>query len=189
MTKEETREKIILAAEKLFSENGYDGVSTKTIANEARITEMTLFNHFHTKEELYHSIIIENYLSTEITSIFSKLSFNDFEKDLIVISDKIIDSFFKNKEIIQMRLKEKNSFHNDEIFKVENDSVFIQLVPIFNIYYEKKAIRLTGEKAATQFITMLKGICIISLIEQRDLDYFYAIAKEFVIIFCSGVQI
>lgn len=188
MTKEETREKIILAAEKLFSENGYDGVPTKAIALEAGITEMTLFNHFHTKEELYKSIIVENYLATEITSIFSKLYFNDFEKDLILISNKIIDSFIKNKEIIKMRLKEKNSFHNDEIFKVENDSVFIQLIPIFNIYYEKKAIRLTSERAARQFVTILKGICLISLIEDRDAGYVYSIVEEFVKIFCTGVQ-
>jgi AcrR family transcriptional regulator len=56
MSKEETRKKILKAAEALFSKNGYDGVPTKKIAKEAGITEMTLFNHFSTKKLLLSEI-------------------------------------------------------------------------------------------------------------------------------------
>lgn len=51
-TKEETRSLIIDEATRLFKENGYDNTNTRTIAQNCRIAEGTLFNYFATKEEI-----------------------------------------------------------------------------------------------------------------------------------------
>src|SRR5436853_7778460 len=50
--KEQTKEKILAAALKLFRENGLDGTTTKEISKKAGIAEGTLFNYFKTKEDL-----------------------------------------------------------------------------------------------------------------------------------------
>ena len=45
-----TRERILEAALRLFAENGYEGTTTRDIAQRADIATGTLFNYFRTKE-------------------------------------------------------------------------------------------------------------------------------------------
>jgi len=52
-----TREKIIEAAHELFSCKGYQGTSTRDIAQHAGVAEVTLFRHFTTKETLFGVVI------------------------------------------------------------------------------------------------------------------------------------
>lgn len=53
MSKEDRRAQIIDSAMKLFVVNGYNATTTASIAEEANISEVTLFRHFSTKEELF----------------------------------------------------------------------------------------------------------------------------------------
>lgn len=48
-----TRQKLCEAAIDLFSQEGYDGVTTKKIAEVAGVSEMTLFRHFGSKTNLF----------------------------------------------------------------------------------------------------------------------------------------
>jgi AcrR family transcriptional regulator len=50
-----TRQLIQLAAQQLFEERGFDAVSVAEIARSADFSEMTVFNHFPTKEDLVFS--------------------------------------------------------------------------------------------------------------------------------------
>jgi AcrR family transcriptional regulator len=50
--KEETKERILRAALRLFREKGLDKTTTKQISQQAGIAEGTLFNYFKTKEDL-----------------------------------------------------------------------------------------------------------------------------------------
>ena len=51
-----TRELIILNALKLFSINGYDGVSTSQIAEASNLVKSSLYTHFKKKEDILTSI-------------------------------------------------------------------------------------------------------------------------------------
>ena len=42
---------------KLISEKGYLGSTTREIAQEAGVTELTLFRHFGTKEKLFEALL------------------------------------------------------------------------------------------------------------------------------------
>jgi AcrR family transcriptional regulator len=50
--KEETKQRILRAALKLFQEKGLEGTTTKEISKRSGIAEGTLFNYFETKEDL-----------------------------------------------------------------------------------------------------------------------------------------
>src|SRR6185437_7848226 len=50
-------DRITRAAITLFSANGYHGTSTRDIARVAQVSEVTLFRHFQTKEELFLSAL------------------------------------------------------------------------------------------------------------------------------------
>ena len=50
--KAETEERILRAARRLFTDNGYDSTTTRDIAKAAQIASGTLFNYFPTKEAI-----------------------------------------------------------------------------------------------------------------------------------------
>ena len=54
---ENTAEKVLEIATKLFAEKGYDGVSTKEICREAGANVAAIHYHFESKENLYLEVI------------------------------------------------------------------------------------------------------------------------------------
>lgn len=187
MSKKETHKKILQAAEKLFAENGYDGISTKQIALEAKVTEMTLFNHFENKENLYNTVVKEKYLEINIKEKLDSLTYENLEIDLKIIATAILNNYFENKSILAMRLKEKESFHHDETFLIENDPIYEQIKPVFEIYKEKKYLKFSGENAAKLFIVSIKGMCHIYLLENKINEELTATVYDFVSVFCNGI--
>ncbi len=189
MSKKDTHLKILKAAETLFAANGYDGVSTKQIASEANVTEMTLFNHFESKENLYNSVVKEKYLKINIESVFDSLSYNNLENDLKIIASAILKNFFENKTILAMRLKEKESFHHDKAFMLEDDPIYLQVKPIFKKYTDKKYLKMSSENTAKLFIAAIKGMCHIYLLENKINEELSATVYDFVSVFCNGILI
>jgi AcrR family transcriptional regulator len=57
MTSQERREAIIDAAVKIFAEKGFRGTTTRELAAAIGVSEPILYQHFHTKRDLYAAII------------------------------------------------------------------------------------------------------------------------------------
>lgn len=76
--KADTTERITGAAKELFIRQGFRGTSTKQIAQEAAVSEMTLFRHFRTKEAIFRAVILP------LVSFFDELQIkkNENLKDL-----------------------------------------------------------------------------------------------------------
>ena len=55
------RASIVTAASRLFSQQGFRGVTTRALASAAGITEPVLYEHFKTKRDLYTAIIEDKY--------------------------------------------------------------------------------------------------------------------------------
>lgn len=53
--KAQTREAIYGAARRLFSERGFDRVTVAEVAREANVSEVTVFNYFPSKEDLFYA--------------------------------------------------------------------------------------------------------------------------------------
>lgn len=94
---EKTRQKIISSAKELFIRQGYKGTTTKQVAKDAGISEMTLFRHFPTKELVFRAVIqpLNDFLEklhflevddikTQIKELLQdRLSFLCIERDLV----------------------------------------------------------------------------------------------------------
>jgi len=52
--KQQTRELIADAARRLFADRGFDAVTVAQIARAANVSEVTVFNYFSTKEDLFY---------------------------------------------------------------------------------------------------------------------------------------
>src|SRR5208337_2047694 len=86
-----TEQKILDAAIKVFSEEGYAGATTRKIAQEANITEITLFRKFQTKENLLKEVFIRQQNSISMLKKLSKMSKNgDIIKDLNSLAKQAI---------------------------------------------------------------------------------------------------
>ncbi len=57
MKKINTKKRLLDATLKLISEKGYLGATTRKIAEEAGVTELTLFRHFGSKEKLFKELL------------------------------------------------------------------------------------------------------------------------------------
>jgi AcrR family transcriptional regulator len=76
-----TRDKILETAIKLFSERGFNGTTTKEIAEEAGVNESLIFRYFTTKRDLYGAIIekkIEEEPGIEVPIEMFKKTRNDW---------------------------------------------------------------------------------------------------------------
>ena len=60
MSARDTRQRILIAAQRLIESGGYARLTTKDIAREAGCAEGTLFNHFGRKEDLCLAVVLEN---------------------------------------------------------------------------------------------------------------------------------
>ncbi len=57
LTAEKRTAQIVKVAMKLFSQKGFNGATTREIAEKAKISEATIFKHFARKEDLYSAIV------------------------------------------------------------------------------------------------------------------------------------
>src|ERR687897_3035073 len=57
LTSEERRQAIVDAVKGVFAEKGFDGTTTRELANAAGVSEALLYKHFPSKESLYAAML------------------------------------------------------------------------------------------------------------------------------------
>lgn len=57
----DTRQRLLDAAARVFARDGLTGATTRAIAKEAGVNEVTLFRHFQTKDRLLAAVVGENF--------------------------------------------------------------------------------------------------------------------------------
>ncbi len=117
-TKKNNHEKIIESATKSFVHNGYTRSTTRQIAEDAGVTEITLFRHFGSKEKLFECVIDRFYQSIpDLTTLFSEQLSGSIDEDLVTISKILLSILVERREGLIMALNEANHFSNaKEIF-------------------------------------------------------------------------
>jgi AcrR family transcriptional regulator len=94
-----TKEQILEAALKLFSENSYHGASIRDIAKVIGKRESSIYNHFKSKDEIFERIIEK----------FSNRNFGT-----IILTDKLINNISKPEKFFQMLSENIIDFWNSE---------------------------------------------------------------------------
>lgn len=102
--KSSTVDKILVSAIKLFAEKGFNGTTTKEIAEMADVNESLIFRHFSTKRELYGAIIekkIEEEPGIELT-IETHRDSKDDELVFTAIASRMINKCGKDPSFIRL---------------------------------------------------------------------------------------
>ncbi|SFG79151.1 transcriptional regulator, TetR family [Desulfotomaculum arcticum] len=119
--KEETRQKIIDVAMKLFYKQGFASTTLEQIAEEADIARKTLYNHFPVKEDIIieylHRFITER--APEIEQLIKEYS--DIRSRLVIVLSRILEwtSQLMTKDIFRIYV----SYHVQKILTATFDEI------------------------------------------------------------------
>jgi AcrR family transcriptional regulator len=116
--KSSTREKILRTALRLFSEQGYDGTSTKQICDAAKVNIAAITYHFGTKEALLNAIF-STQMSADLLAVSQLLreanTREEFEIRIRMLCDVLTGLKLKNQAFHQ--LIEREAERNENAFR------------------------------------------------------------------------
>ena len=95
-----TKEKIFDATIALVSEKGYLGATTREIARRAGVTELTLFRHFGSKENLFELTLESHSFLPDLREILPDLKDLTYEEALQTLGKRFLLSLKARKPMV-----------------------------------------------------------------------------------------
>jgi AcrR family transcriptional regulator len=111
---EDTKERITQAALGVFSRKGYASATTREIATEAGVNEVTLFRHYGNKENLLSAVIERFSVLPVINETLEHELVGEFRVDLKTIARHILAAWEERKQLIMIMMLEAQQ-HPEEI--------------------------------------------------------------------------
>lgn len=148
---EDTRGRILQAAVKLIVEQGYARTSTRAIAAEADVNEVTLFRHFGSKENLFHEMV-ERYsdLSQLIDAMLKPLT-GDYRGDMLHIGRIFMQVMLERSDVIRLILCEAAHFPEVREVMAQNPRrLRLALADYLRGQMEKDVVRRQDPELAAQ---------------------------------------
>jgi AcrR family transcriptional regulator len=105
----DVHQEILTAAAKVFGTNGYSRSTTRLIAKEANVTEVTLFRHFESKEKLF-AAIVEIYGGGAIAADLEAQLTGDYRADLLMIGSSFLATLLARRNMVRTMLAEAEHF-------------------------------------------------------------------------------
>ncbi len=131
---ESIRERILEASFRLFSQRGYKGTTTRAIAEEAQVNELTIFRNFGTKSGLFISMIDEQIdISVSMINKMPEPS-GDLIGDLTIIGLTLLSEMRPRLTVLKLVLTESGNFP-DIWANVSNAPT--QFICSLNDYFQK----------------------------------------------------
>jgi AcrR family transcriptional regulator len=106
---EETRTRILDAAQTLFATHGFNATTTKAIAERAKVPGGLVFYYFPTKQALLISIVSERNILSELQSVREALVVSDPREALIALALRYLNALKQHKELACIMLREFRS--------------------------------------------------------------------------------
>ena len=103
MSEEETRQRIMDAAVRLFSERGFDGATTRAIAALAGVNEVTLFRQYGSKKSLFQAMLRQYSALPGLEFALRERLTGDYRQDLLILATQVLTLLHaRRKEIIML---------------------------------------------------------------------------------------
>lgn len=156
--KEATQHKLLDATLKLISEKGYLGATTREIAQEAGVTELTLFRHFGSKEKLFEEVLKTYTFLPALRELLPALDDMSCEEALKLVGTKFLQSLKKRKSMVKIMHSEIIHYPEKirEVYTKSIDDVRAVLALYFESLQNKGMFRsVSPETAARVFLSIL----------------------------------
>ncbi len=154
-----TKEHLLQATLKLISEKGYLGATTREIAQEAGVTELTLFRHFGSKERLFEELLNTYTFLPHLKELLPELDECSLEVALELIATRYLLVLKERKAMIRILYSEV-TIYPEKIREVYNkfiDELRATLAAYFAELQKSGKIRknISPEIAARVFLWIL----------------------------------
>ena len=152
----ETSEKIMKVSLKLFSDQGYYPTTTKQIAEEAGVNELTIFRHFGSKSNLFQ-VTTEHYvIDSRVDYILNDIEDLSFEEGMLLIANRIYKLFIQNTKLYKVQMKLSDNEQGFVKLKLSRKIISI-LIEYFNELKERKVLEGEPEIMAVTLVNSLLG--------------------------------
>jgi AcrR family transcriptional regulator len=110
-----TRQRLIDAAAVVFARDGLSGSTTRAIAEEAGVNEVTLFRHFQTKDRLLAAVVGENFGAGQPAANGPlPLPTDDLRADLLTLARHYDKLLVVNLPLVRTMLGEIHHHHREQ---------------------------------------------------------------------------
>jgi AcrR family transcriptional regulator len=187
---EHTRARIIEAASQLFTEMGYAGTTTRAIAEQAEVNEVTLFRHFGTKEKLAQAIM-DQFGGLAIAEDLEGYLSGDFHQDLTLIGGVMMNVMTERADSMRMAICEAGNFPGFREVVAENPRQLRRMLARYLQRQMRAGVIETGhpEVLAQAFLGMFFSYVVLNkfLLDSLDPDISPdEIVVQFVSLFVRG---
>ena len=114
-----TRDRIIQAAARVFAEQGYARATTRALAAEAGVNEVTLFRRFGNKQSLF-AAVVDEYAASALTSAVEAQLTGDYRRDLLTMGRLVMRALLERSDAVRLMLCEATHFPELRDVMVEN---------------------------------------------------------------------
>jgi AcrR family transcriptional regulator len=97
-----TSERILESALHLFSTRGYVGATTKEIAKNAGIAEVTLFRHFESKKKLFETVLNSYTFLPDLKGLLPQVADKPYDEAMTIIAERFYDKLSVRKDMIRL---------------------------------------------------------------------------------------
>lgn len=164
----DTSKKIMHEALKLFSEQGYYPTTTKQIAEEAGVNELTIFRHFGSKSNLFQ-VTTEHYvIDSHVDYILNDTEELSFEDSIMLITERIYNLFIQNTKLYKVQMKLADNEKDFIKLKLSRKLVSV-LEEYFSKLKEEKRIKGEPEIMALTLINSLLGAFTVELLSDNTM--------------------
>jgi len=110
-----TRQRLLAAAARVFARDGLSGSTTRAIAAEAGVNEVTLFRHFQTKDRLLTAVVGENFgPAPTAASVPLPEPTDDLRADLLALARHYSRALTENLPLVRTMLGEIHHHHRQQ---------------------------------------------------------------------------
>ncbi len=132
-TEAETQARILKAARKLFARRGYDGTTTKDLAQEAGVAEGTIFRHFENKKAILVEVVTQGWIEI-LTDLLTELSEMASYKAVAQVMRKRMLNLHQNADLLKVCFMEAQ-FHPDLREQIQTD-VIVKMTDVAEAFFE-----------------------------------------------------
>lgn len=150
-TSSELETRILQAARHLFAHKGYDGTTTRDLAQKAGVAEATLFRHFPNKKAILIAVVTEGWVEI-LTDLLTELSGMSNYKAVATMLQRRMMHLHDNADMMRICFLEAQ-FHPELRDRIQSE-IIVKMTDVAEAFFEtamqKGVYRKTNPKIVAQ---------------------------------------
>ncbi|MDK2862133.1 MAG: hypothetical protein PWP33_1336 [Thermodesulfobacterium sp.] len=190
-----TKKRLLEAALKVFSEKGFLGATTKEIAKQAGVAEVTLFRHFGSKENLFAETINQYSFLPKLKEILPEIKTEPPDIALKKIAREFLNVFESKKNLI--RIMYTDFYRYPDYIKKIHEFIVESIIELISSYFNELIERGIFRRVNTQFAARAFLGMFFSYFYAKEIKEFLNIKKNdleeiincYVDLFIKGIEL